>query len=59
MTVLDNPTLFFGADAMQDPYPTYARMRQECFVHRIAVRDDILNAIDFMQCQAPLPAFAG
>lgn len=35
MTVLKDPSVFFGADTMQDPYPTYARMRQESSVQRV------------------------
>src|SRR5581483_8568124 len=35
MTVLDDPTQFFGADAIQNPYPLYDRMRTESPVQRI------------------------
>jgi cytochrome P450 family 144 len=35
MPVLDDPSTFFGAEALQDPYPLYARMRDEAPVHRI------------------------
>src|SRR6201997_2643057 len=35
MTVLDDPTQFFGDAAIQDPYPLYDRMRSEAPVHRI------------------------
>lgn len=35
MTVVDAPVQFFGADALQDPYPLYDRMRAEAPVHRI------------------------
>jgi cytochrome P450 len=35
MTVLADPRSFFGADAIQDPYPLYARMRAEAPVHRV------------------------
>lgn len=35
MTVLDDPVQFFGADALQDPYPLYDRMRAAAPVHRI------------------------
>jgi cytochrome P450 family 144 len=35
MTVVDDPTQFFGARALQDPYPLYDRMRAEAPVHRV------------------------
>jgi len=35
MTVLQHPVEFFGADAIQDPYPLYDRLRAEGPVHRI------------------------
>src|SRR5271166_4537091 len=35
MTVVDDPTQFFSAAALQDPYPLYDRMRAEAPVHRI------------------------
>jgi cytochrome P450 family 144 len=35
MTVVDAPVQFFGAEALQDPYPLYDRMRAEAPVHRI------------------------
>jgi cytochrome P450 len=35
MPVLDDPIHFFGADALQDPYPLYDRMRAEAPVHRV------------------------
>jgi cytochrome P450 len=35
MTVLDDPIQFFGAEALQDPYPLYDRMRAEAPVHQI------------------------
>jgi cytochrome P450 family 144 len=35
MTVLDDPIQFFGAGALQDPYPLYDRMRAEAPVHQI------------------------
>jgi cytochrome P450 family 144 len=35
MTVVDDPTRFFSAAALQDPYPLYDRMRAEAPVHRI------------------------
>jgi cytochrome P450 len=35
MTVLADPVQFFGAEALQDPYPLYDRMRAEAPVHRI------------------------
>ena len=33
--VVDDPRQFFGAEALQDPYPLYDRMRAEAAVHRI------------------------
>ena len=35
MTVLSDPLDFFGAEALQDPYPLYERMRSVAPVHRI------------------------
>lgn len=35
MTVIDAPIEFFSAEALQDPYPLYDRMRAEAPVHRI------------------------
>jgi cytochrome P450 family 144 len=35
MTVADEPIQFFGAEALQNPYPLYDRMRAEAPVHRI------------------------
>jgi cytochrome P450 len=35
MTVVDDPIQFFGAGALQDPYPLYDRMRAAAPVHRI------------------------
>ncbi|OJZ76007.1 cytochrome [Mycobacterium paraffinicum] len=35
MMTLDNPVQFFGAGALQDPYPLYERMREAAPVHRI------------------------
>ena len=35
MTVVDDPTQFFSAAALRDPYPLYDRMRAEAPVHRI------------------------
>ena len=35
MAVLTDPINFFGAEALQDPYGLYARMRAEAPVHRI------------------------
>lgn len=35
VAVLDDPANFFGAQALQDPYPLYERMRAEAPVHRI------------------------
>jgi cytochrome P450 family 144 len=39
MTVVDDPTQFFSAAALQDPYPLYDRMRAEAPVHRIGDSD--------------------
>ena len=35
MTVVEEPIRFFGAEALQDPYSLYDRMRAEAPVHRI------------------------
>lgn len=35
VAVLDDPVNFFGAEALQNPYPLYERMRAEAPVHRI------------------------
>src|ERR1700759_2021307 len=35
MMVLNDPVQFFGAEALQDPYPLYDRMRAEAPVHRV------------------------
>jgi cytochrome P450 family 144 len=35
MTVVDDPTRFFSAEALQNPYPLYDRMRAQAPVHRI------------------------
>lgn len=35
MRVLERPVEFFGADAIQDPYPLYDRLRAEGPVHRV------------------------
>ncbi|OBK16864.1 cytochrome P450 [Mycobacterium asiaticum] len=35
MAVLTRPNVFFGPEALQDPYPLYDRMRAEAAVHRI------------------------
>jgi cytochrome P450 family 144 len=35
MTVVDDPTRFFSAEALQNPYPLYDRMRAEAPVHCI------------------------
>jgi cytochrome P450 len=35
MSVLDDPRAFFGAEAIQDPYPLYDRLRAEGPVHRV------------------------
>ncbi|MGD1111395.1 MAG: cytochrome P450 [Mycobacterium sp.] len=37
--VVDDPRQFFGAEALQDPYPLYDRMRAEAAVHRIGDSD--------------------
>lgn len=39
MAVLADPIQFFGAEALQDPYPLYDRMRAEAPVHRIGDSD--------------------
>ncbi|OBG74330.1 cytochrome [Mycobacterium sp. E3298] len=39
MAVLSDPVDFFGAEALQDPYPMYDRMRATAPVHRIADSD--------------------
>lgn len=39
MLVLDDPTRFFDAEAMQDPYGLYRRMRDVAPVHRIGESD--------------------
>jgi cytochrome P450 len=54
MTALDDPIQFFGAKALQDPYPLYDRMRAEAPVHRIGNSmfyavcgwDAVLEAVD-------------
>jgi cytochrome P450 family 144 len=43
MTVVDDPTQFFSAAALQDPYPLYDRMRAEAPVHRIG--DSVFYAV--------------
>ncbi|HXY66077.1 MAG TPA: cytochrome P450 [Mycobacterium sp.] len=43
MTVVDDPTQFFSAAALQDPYPLYDRMRAEAPVHRIG--DSLFYAV--------------
>jgi cytochrome P450 family 144 len=43
VTVVDAPTQFFGAAALQDPYPLYDRMRAEAPVHRIG--DSVFYAL--------------
>jgi cytochrome P450 len=43
MTVVDDPTQFFSAAALQDPYPLYDRMRAEAPVHRIG--DSVFHAV--------------
>jgi cytochrome P450 family 144 len=35
MPVLDDPTQFFGAESIQDPYPLYERMRADAPVQRV------------------------
>ncbi|MEZ0351105.1 cytochrome P450 [Mycobacterium sp. pR1184] len=39
MDLLDDPTQFFGDEAIQDPYPVYERMRTSPSVHRVADSD--------------------
>ncbi|OBG58191.1 cytochrome P450 [Mycobacterium sp. E3339] len=39
MAVLSDPVDFFGAEALQDPYPMYDRMRATAPVHRVADSD--------------------
>ena len=54
MTVVDDPIQFFGAEALQDPYPLYDHMRAEAPVHRIGNSvfyavcgwDSVLEAVD-------------
>ena len=54
MTVVDDPVQFFGAGALQDPYPLYDHMRAEAPVHRIGNSvfyavcgwDAVLEAVD-------------
>jgi cytochrome P450 len=43
MTVVDDPTQFFAAAALQNPYPLYDRMRAEAPVHRIG--DSVFYAV--------------
>jgi cytochrome P450 family 144 len=43
MTVVDDPTQFFGCATLQDPYPLYDRMRAEAPVHRIG--DSVFYAV--------------
>lgn len=43
MAVLSDPVDFFGASALQDPYPMYDRMRAEAPVHRIG--DSVFYAV--------------
>jgi hypothetical protein len=43
MPVLANPIQFFGAEALQNPYPLYDRMRAEAPVHRIG--DSVFYAV--------------
>ncbi len=43
MTALEDPTDFFGTDAIQDPYPLYDRMRNRAAVHRIG--DSVFYAV--------------
>jgi cytochrome P450 family 144 len=43
MTIVDDPIEFFGAEALQDPYPLYNRMRAEASVHRIG--DSVFYAV--------------
>ncbi|MGX9792785.1 cytochrome P450 [Mycobacterium sp. MMS18-G62] len=35
MTVINDPIQFFGADAIQDPYPIYDELRRRAPVHRV------------------------
>jgi cytochrome P450 family 144 len=54
MTVVHDPTQFFGAEALRDPYPLYDRMRAEAPVHRIGTSvfyavcgwDAVLEAVE-------------
>lgn len=39
MTLLADATDFFGTGALQDPYPLYARLRDQAAVHRIGDSD--------------------
>jgi cytochrome P450 family 144 len=43
VTVVDDPNQFFGAAALQDPYPLYDRLRAEAPVHRIG--DSVFYAV--------------
>lgn len=43
MTLLADATDFFGADALQDPYPLYDRMRDQAPVHRVG--DSVFYAV--------------
>jgi cytochrome P450 family 144 len=43
MPVLDNPIRLLGPGALQDPYPTYDRMRAESPVHRVG--DSVFYAV--------------
>ncbi|SRX94758.1 putative cytochrome P450 144 Cyp144 [Mycobacterium tuberculosis H37Rv] [Mycobacterium shimoidei] len=43
MTVIDAPIEFFSAQALQDPYPLYDRMRAEAPVHQIG--DSVFYAV--------------
>src|ERR1700740_2396132 len=52
MTVVDDPTQFFSAAALQDPYPLYDRMRAAAPVHRIG--DSVFYVI--CGCDAVLEA---
>ncbi|WP_101948916.1 cytochrome P450 [Mycobacterium sp. 3519A] len=59
MTVLQDPLAFFGAEALQDPYPLYDRLRAEGPVHQVgdsgfylvcdwaAINDAVNRADDF------------
>lgn len=57
MTVLDDPTQFFNAAALQDPYALYDRMRAEAPVHRIGASmfyvvcgwDAVLDAVEHVE----------